>query len=155
VYVQNKDLQNPLELLQSLDFAQEMKGKKKYIMVVPTNKGLTSQLVADMKQAINCQDYSDFQILVEDKVIYTHKILLYTRCKYFKALFDKNPETNSLQVENFSYEVIMLMVEFIYTDHVKPSATILFDLSKAATHFQLETLVSICGNKKVILPLFL
>jgi hypothetical protein len=147
VHVQNKDSQSPLELLQSQEFALEMKGRKKARTLLKL-AGLTSQLANDMRNAINCKEYSDFQFQVEDKVIFAHKIVLYARCKYFRQLLEKNPDLNSYKVEDISWEIFSLVVEFIYTDYIKIQPTDILDLSKAAVFFQLERLESSCGSKK-------
>ena len=124
-------------------------------MLLLNNKGLTSQLAADMKKVVNNKEYSDFQFLIEDKIIYAHKIILFARSKYFKDILEKTPEIASFKVEDFSYDVFMLVIEYIYTDHVKPLTSDLVDLSKAAAHFQLERLATLCGNSTVILSIMI
>jgi len=45
-----------------------------------------STLVADLSNFINNQKYSDVQIIINDKVIPSHKIIL-SRCEYFETMF--------------------------------------------------------------------
>jgi len=67
----------------------------------------------------NTTVYSDISIIVEDKKILAHKVILSLRNPVFKAMFGINYKESTqreITLKEFQYDIIFNFIKFIYTD---------------------------------------
>eukprot|EP01121_Diplochlamys_sp_Union-15-3_P014158 TRINITY_DN4482_c0_g1_i5.p1 TRINITY_DN4482_c0_g1~~TRINITY_DN4482_c0_g1_i5.p1 ORF type:complete len:415 (-),score=60.16 TRINITY_DN4482_c0_g1_i5:105-1349(-) len=71
---------------------------------------------------------TDVTLVIDGKPLRCHKIILSTRCSYFDALFkhwqsgesdSANTKKSELIIQGFDYDVVNLVVEYLYTDTVQ------------------------------------
>ena len=76
--------------------------------------------------------------------------MLCTRCKYFEAMFGgEYSESNMDEVKlpDTPYDVFLLLMEYLYTDHVHVSLDIAMDLFEVADKFGVERLKLMCESR--------
>eukprot|EP01101_Sappina_pedata_P012161 TRINITY_DN8304_c0_g1_i1.p1 TRINITY_DN8304_c0_g1~~TRINITY_DN8304_c0_g1_i1.p1 ORF type:complete len:748 (-),score=160.17 TRINITY_DN8304_c0_g1_i1:83-2326(-) len=115
------------------------------------DSGSSTLFANDYKNAINNSQYSDAAFFVEGKKIYVHKAILSARSKVFRAMFLLK-DRFSYGVEDvfvfkhIKYWVMMGLLHYIYTDHLKISSHIALELSELAKKHGMMHLHSICIN---------
>ena len=80
---------------------------------------IDSSLTSDIMNINKYQDLSDFTIIIEGKEFYLHKIILGSRCPYFRAMFQSGMSENSenqLRLDYFTASAFEYIVEWIYSD---------------------------------------
>lgn len=132
---------------------------KRLIIVPPPIEELEDDLplIANMRSLVNKikrgenTEYSDFSIIVEDKVYHCHKVILASRSEYFRSLLCGNFRESSsdvLKVPQLSSEVYELLLEFIYTNDVyfTQDTDIVLELLQVANLYLLPELKRLCVN---------
>jgi hypothetical protein len=111
-----------------------------------------SSLVSDLKGFLNEQKLSDVTFVVESKPVYAHKLLC-MRCSYFRAMFEghmREAQQKTITINNVSYRVFLVLLEYLYTDEVEISLDIAMDLFVAADQFGIERLKRLCEKKILV-----
>ncbi|KAJ5068816.1 ankyrin repeat-containing protein [Anaeramoeba ignava] len=109
-FTQENEIQNLLKELSFTEFKNK-RGKK--------------GLIDDFERMIQDENSKDFQIIVEQKPIRVHKIVLIARSDLFRGMF-LNVQDDSNQVKDYSgksYETIRTLVNFFYNDQLPDSVS--------------------------------
>lgn len=70
------------------------------------------------------------------------------RCKYFKTLFEENPTSDVIIMEQkVSYEAFYELMLYLYSDNVAISPQLVTELINLAKEYNLQRLVSICEKE--------
>lgn len=106
---------------------------------------------ASTRTLLNNEMFSDVRFLVEGRVVYAHRCILYSRAEYFRHMFDSNMREQSqseIEIPDVSYAVFSAVMEFLYSGRVKvDEGHLALDLLKAADMFRLDRLRSLCVEK--------
>jgi len=95
----------------------------------------------------NANTYSDITLIVEGKQIYAHKVILALRNDKFRAMFDSNFKESTqkeLLIENFSYNITLLFIKYLYTDTVGITIENVFELLECANYYNCTQLLRKC-----------
>ncbi|KAJ8675313.1 hypothetical protein QAD02_011099 [Eretmocerus hayati] len=96
----------------------------------------------------NDQKFSDVKIIVKDKTIHAHKLLL-SDYDVFVAMFEhdmREKKENVIHIEDFEFEVILELIRFIYTGKVHNIGRIVQDLLIAADKYDIKELKTECTD---------
>ena len=111
-----------LEILAVITF----KGKVKNINMNLDEDTITEQSPAkvgqDLFKAFESQDFCDFDIVCDDKVIKCHKVVLASRSPVFKAMLLHNMEESAQQKvepKNFDFDTMYLVLKFMYKGDIE------------------------------------
>jgi len=116
-----------------------------------------NQISEDFKNAFyeNSKDSSDVTIRCEGKEYHCHQFILAARSPVFKVMLQTNmkeKESGSIDIEDFSKEVVEKMLLFIYTGIIPKTDKLVNDLLNIAEKYQLKQMkVSIGENLVPIL----
>lgn len=95
-------------------------------------------------------DYSDVVLNVGQQSIKAHKVIITSRSKYFKAMFDANSreaQTGVIGINDFVFAVVRGFLEFIYSGAVELTNVVFaLSLRLAADKYELLELVAICED---------
>jgi uncharacterized coiled-coil protein SlyX len=92
------------------------------------------------KDYLNSKKYCDILVNVENQKFYCHKVIL-SQSPFLK---NKIQNQNEIAIENFSLEVIKILIEFLYCGNVfVDNIDLTVDLICAASLFELEELETI------------
>jgi len=83
---------------------------------------VASSYIQHMKDMVNDPQFSDVTFIVDDRQIYAHRSILASRCEHFAAMFRsgmRESHENEIPLPNVSYDVFLLILEYLYTDSVK------------------------------------
>eukprot|EP01089_Gocevia_fonbrunei_P022363 TRINITY_DN9025_c0_g1_i1.p1 TRINITY_DN9025_c0_g1~~TRINITY_DN9025_c0_g1_i1.p1 ORF type:complete len:441 (+),score=51.03 TRINITY_DN9025_c0_g1_i1:90-1412(+) len=109
-----------------------------------------STLMQDMKKMFNSQLASDVKLVASDgKEIHAHRIILATRSEAFQALLFggmRESKEEEIKFPDLSYEVLSILVEFLYTDNAEINGDIVVNVFMAADRYQLKRLRALCEN---------
>ncbi|XP_059360619.1 ankyrin repeat and BTB/POZ domain-containing protein 3-A-like [Carassius carassius] len=92
---------------------------------------------------------SDVTFLVEGKLFYAHKVLLFTASPRFKSLLSNRPaaENTCIEISHVKYNIFQLVMQYLYcggTESLHIRNTEVMELLSAAKFFQLEALQRHC-----------
>jgi len=107
-----------------------------------------STLVKDLKQYVNNQMLSDVTFIVEGIPIYAHKILC-LRCPYFRNMLTgeyMESKASEIVIEDVGYQVFLLLLEYLYSDHVEVNIENSMEILCTAERFGVDRLKKICEN---------
>ena len=111
-----------LEILAVITF----KGKVKNITMNLDEDTATEQAPTkvgqDLFKAFESQDFCDFDIVCDDKVIKCHKVVLASRSPVFKAMLLHNMEESAQQKvepKNFDFDTMYLVLKFMYKGDIE------------------------------------
>jgi len=104
-----------------------------------------------MKEAINNKRFSDITLIASDETrIFAHKIILTSRCEYFKALFEsgmKETKATEIPMANLPKTGLLALLEFIYTDNIQyMEPDIALDVLSASSLLNLDRLKVLCES---------
>lgn len=109
-----------------------------------------STLVEDMRKMFNSPLGSDLKLIASDgRELHAHKIILAMRSEAFRALlFGGMRESTQAEIQfpDIKYEVLALVVEFLYTDTANITGDIVVGLFMAADQYQLGRLRALCED---------
>ena len=107
-----------------------------------------STLVNDLKLYVNNQLLSDITFIVESKPIKAHKILC-LRCPYFRNMLTgeyMESRANEIVIEDVGYEVFLILLEYLYSDHVDVTIENAMEILCVAERFGVDRLKKVCEN---------
>ena len=111
-----------LEILAVITF----KGKVKNITMNLDEDTVTEQAPTkvgqDLFKAFESQDFCDFDIVCDDKVIKCHKVVLASRSPVFRAMLLHNMEESAQQKvepKNFDFDTMYLVLKFMYKGDIE------------------------------------
>ncbi|XP_063904111.1 BTB/POZ domain-containing protein 9-like isoform X3 [Zophobas morio] len=110
----------------------------------------TSKISEDMAPYYLKETFSDIQIILSDKTIHAHKIVLAARCKYFESLLMQDPKQTQIEVINAPSNAFETILYYIYTGTVVIASldeNYVSDILKLAHEYSLKTLVQIINEK--------
>lgn len=96
---------------------------------------------------MNSSSMSDFTIIVENRKIPCHRVILYLGCEYFRAMFDSNMKeshSQSIIIENYNYQTVYSMIEFIYKGHTSINEKNALSLLQCSDEYMLDELKNNC-----------
>jgi len=109
-----------------------------------------SCLSSDYLQLLESAANSDVTFLVQGERIQAHKLVLSTRCQYFRRMFESNTQEgliNEVRVTDISPDVFRGLLRFLYSDALpKDFPEIALDLLVAADKYGVEKLKWICES---------
>lgn len=78
---------------------------------------------SQLKDLFNNKDLADVIFLVQGKQIYAHKLVLCLSSQVYRAMFlnnfkEKNDSLVEINVPNCSYDVFLLVLEYMYTGNI-------------------------------------
>jgi len=79
-------------------------------------------------------------LVVENKQVYCHQVILASRSTYFEALFTHDFSEKDLRVVDFnesgiSYEQLIRLLKHIYSDNLKIESKFIYDLLSVSHTF--------------------
>lgn len=109
----------------------------------------TAKVGEDLFKAFESQEFCDFDIVCEDKVIKCHKVVLSCRSPVFKAMLLHNMEESTLQKvepKNFDFDTMYLVLKYMYKGEIEKA---LLDkhadsIFKASDYYEINDLKKIC-----------
>ena len=108
-----------------------------------------STLTAELEDYVNSDKFSDISLVVEGKAIPAHKVFL-CRSKYFSAMFSHNMKESAsteVRLSNISYNSMLTVLKYLYTDQVEVTLDNAQELLFAADMFCIERLKKLCEQK--------
>ena len=82
-----------------------------------------STLANDLAKIKDEVKFSDYNVLIQGVNFRLHRIVLYARCEYFRALFNsgmKESQLNSSEFNNIDPKAFELIVDWMYSDKFSP-----------------------------------
>merc|ERR1719228_2448716 len=143
-------------MLSSLDDQHEKNGSSNDHVPVPHNfsDNYHNQISGDLKKAFyeNNKDSSDVTIKCEGKIFYCHQFMLAARSPVFKVMLQTNmkeKETGSIDIDDFTNDVVEKMLLFIYTGNSPQIDEHVNDLLNIAEKYELYQFKVSIGDKLV------
>jgi hypothetical protein len=99
---------------------------------------------------------SNIKFIVEDKVIYAHRIILIAHSKYFECLFSKkfkDYNNTEIIIDDYEYNIFYNFIKFIYTGYINLNNLKIYDIYKfyiLAEYYNIDNLKQILINKYLI-----
>jgi len=109
----------------------------------------TAKVGDDLFKFFESQEFCDFDIVCDDKVIKCHKVVLASRSPVFKAMLLHNMEESNLQKvepKNFDFDTMNHVLKFMYKGEIENAllekhASTIF---KAADYYEINDLKKAC-----------
>ncbi|XP_063904283.1 BTB/POZ domain-containing protein 9-like isoform X3 [Zophobas morio] len=98
------------------------------------------------------ETFSDIQLILSDKTIHAHKIVLAARCKYFESLLLQDPKQTQIELMNASSKALETILYYIYTGTVIIASldeNYVSHILKLAHEYSLKTLVQTINEEMV------
>lgn len=117
---------------------------------IGTAAAATSSFMSDMCKLVNNPDHSDITFLVDGRPVYAHKALLAVRCDHFRAMFAsgmKESRDAEIVMHDISYNTLLSLMQFIYTDTVEVTPEGAIELYVAADLYTMSRLKALCEAK--------
>jgi leucine-zipper-like transcriptional regulator 1 len=100
---------------------------------------------------VNNPKFSDVTFIVEGQRVYAHRFILFSRCDYFRCMFEagmKESTADEINVPGIKHKVFLAVMQFIYTGNVTmPEGSLAVGLLQAADMFGLDALRGQCVAK--------
>ncbi|XP_063904275.1 BTB/POZ domain-containing protein 9-like isoform X6 [Zophobas morio] len=96
------------------------------------------------------ETFSDIQLILSDKTLHAHKIVLAARCKYFESLLLQDPKQTQIELINVPSKALETILYYIYTGTVVIASSdenYVSDILKLAQEYSLKTLVQFINQK--------
>ena len=106
-----------------------------------------------MKKLLTTSFNSDVVCIIQDskekmnKRFHLHKVILSSQCEWFQGLFSHNWKentSNTYSISDISFEAFSCLVEYIYTEDVTLSHTLVAEVLVLADKFNLQRLKQKC-----------
>ncbi len=116
--------------------------------VVISTEGLSSALSKTFKA--QDQRFSDITFTFENcpNKLHAHKIILSSRCEYFRGLFDlgmKESKQDTMHISEWSMESFRVMLEFLYSDQLSSvTGENALEVLQLATTYLIQRLIDKC-----------
>lgn len=111
--------------------------------IKPTNSLGDPTLGHSLSIALGENLVCDVVIKVDNQEIKLNKLLLMARSTVFRAMFENElseSKSGVIEIQDFKYETINTLIEFIYTDNVKEETDLVFDVLAAANKYDVKGL---------------
>ncbi|KAJ5078771.1 ras di-ras and rheb family members of small gtpase superfamily [Anaeramoeba ignava] len=100
------------------------------------------KLIEDMKKLYSDQESKDFSIIVEEKEIKVHKIILALRSEVYREMFNKVHDDSGKVKDytNSKFNTFQILIQFFYTDTIQESIALetIQELKQAHDFYQLH-----------------
>lgn len=109
---------------------------------IPQVKKKLPPLGNDLLKILNKQEYSDITLcFAGEKRVYTHKVVLSSRSKFFEAMFahEYKESEGEIKLHDIPYELFMNLLEFMYSDQINLNLRLMFDLLALADWFGVQS----------------
>lgn len=111
--------------------------------------GHNNDLQKDFISIFDQKEFSDVTLVVENKQIYCHQVILASRSTYFEAIFTHDFSEKDLRVVDFnesgiSYEQLVRLLKHIYSDNVKIESKYIYDLLSLADRYDIQSIKRKC-----------
>jgi len=109
----------------------------------------SSTLALDWRRYLNSEEFSDLTLLVQGRRIAVHRVVLASRCGYFRRMFEsgmREASEQQVKITDVSYPVMMALLDHLYSDTLEVPANIELELFAAADRFGLERLKQVCAT---------
>jgi len=106
----------------------------------------SSTLLSDLHSFINNEALSDITFIIEGQPIHAHKMML-VRSPYFRAMFSGTmieSQQSEIRIEEIPPHIFLLVIEYLYTDHVVIHVEYAMELFAAADLFDIPRLQAMC-----------
>ncbi|XP_063904330.1 BTB/POZ domain-containing protein 9-like isoform X3 [Zophobas morio] len=110
----------------------------------------SSKMYEDMSPYYLRETFSDIQLILPDKKIHAHKIVLAARCKYFESLLMKDPKQAEIALQNVPSKAFETILYYIYTGSVviaSEDENDISDILQLAHEYSLKTLEKSINEK--------
>ena len=111
-----------LEILAVITFKGKVKNINMNLDEDTVSEPATVKVGQDLFKAFESQDFCDFDIVCDDKVIKCHKVVLASRSPVFKAMLLHNMEESAQQKvepKNFDFDTMYLVLKFMYKGDIE------------------------------------
>lgn len=80
----------------------------------------SDQIVADLAKLYHSHKWTDVTLVAkDDRRFNVHRLILSTRCKYFKDLFEAEPNKVLFELDSsFNLDAFELVLEYIYSGNI-------------------------------------
>lgn len=85
----------------------------KSVMTQPLDVIIKYMKAFAFKNLVNNKENSDVTFIVEDRIVYAHRALLYNRFPYFSNKFDVKLEKQEFVVKDTQYSLFILLLEYM------------------------------------------
>lgn len=119
------------------------------IIRYPTKSKNDSSFAEDFESLVNNKNSGDVKIIVQDRSLYAPKSLLSACSPVFSKFFaDKNPKEEhiTISIDDFSYEVVLEILRFMYQGRVNNVENLALSLYTAACNYEIENLKPLCDQ---------
>eukprot|EP00029_Vermamoeba_vermiformis_P010522 TRINITY_DN553_c0_g2_i1.p1 TRINITY_DN553_c0_g2~~TRINITY_DN553_c0_g2_i1.p1 ORF type:complete len:701 (-),score=114.21 TRINITY_DN553_c0_g2_i1:768-2870(-) len=151
--VKSEDLKALNEAAKCLELSQLVKDcasphSQEGSFIVVSLEGLTSILSKTFKAQED--RFSDITFTFDNcsSKLYAHKIILSSRCEYFRGLFDlgmKESKQNTMHITEWSFESFKIMLQFLYSDQLEDvTGENALEVLQLATTYLIQRLVDKC-----------
>jgi hypothetical protein len=118
------------------------------------NDVAVQNLIVNMRNLLNNEEFSDVKLVVEDKLIYAHKAILAAQSEHFRAMFTggmKESYSDEVNIVGWSFSAFMAMLEFLYTARTPRDLPMnqMMEVLGLADHYTLEGLKHLCENNLI------
>ena len=109
----------------------------------------TAKVGLDLFKAFESQEFCDFDIVCDDKIIKCHKVVLASRSPVFRAMLLHNMEESSSQKvepKNFDFDTMYLVLKFMYKGEIEQPLLVKHaeTIFKAADYYEIDDLKAAC-----------
>jgi len=111
-----------LEILAVITFKGKVKNIDMNLDEDSVKEPEAARVGQDLFKAFESQDFCDFDIVCEDKVIKCHKVVLASRSPVFRAMLLHNMEESAQQKvepKNFDFDTMSLVLKFMYKGDIE------------------------------------
>lgn len=114
------------------------------VLNVTQNNKTISQLIV-YKELFTSGEFSDVTLVSSDhQELKTHRVILMSHSNVFRKMLEKDLCNHRVEIPQFESQVLSELVRFIYTKKAEDIEEIVFDLYRAADHFQILELKQLC-----------
>lgn len=109
--------------------------------------GFVPSLLRSIEELFDKELFSDIRLLIGEKVIYAHRLVLAARGRWSEHHLSTISE---LRLEEVSYKVAWAMLRWVYTDKLDQgdmNVALLLQLLMAAAQYELAALITICEQQ--------
>lgn len=106
-------------------------------------------LAKNLQRLRQNEQFTDVKLVVEDREIACHRVVLAACSKYFHALLSsdmKECREEKVTIQGHKYDIVELIVKHVYAESIQVQADNVQDIVEAADYFQLDQLKANCEN---------
>ena len=114
---------------------------------ITTDEKCHLKLLNNYKTFLNSPNLSDVTIIISDRRLQAHKLILSAHSPVFLAMFKngmKENQDNAIKITDIKYEVFQELLRFIYTGKIENIDIVANDLLVAADKYVISELLIMC-----------